>query len=671
MKNYSSGQIRNICLVGPQGAGKTSLIESMFFCLGKITRKGDIASGNTISDFTEEEIERKISMHLSVSHFEHNDLKINIIDTPGYSDFWGDAASGLWVVENAFFVIPADGGLDINAEGFWAELTSQKKPTAIVVSKLDRENIDFEKIYLQLIEKIGQQVAPLYIPVRTGAGMDSICDLMNMKLLKGKETADLTAETKKYAEPFREKLIEAVASSDDALMERYLNGDEIKTEELVKFVKKAFSERNIFPLLSTSSNKMAGIESLIKFIAEETQSPVADENSPFSGVVFKTSSEPGMGHLNFLKICSGKITSGKDVMNFTRNKPERIGQIATCVGKKRTENTIAMAGDIVTLAKLKETKTNDIIAENKHKPDIAPIPFPEPLYERAIFSKNKGDEEKIGQALSNVLLEHPTVKQFYRTETREMVLAGLGNLQLEVITKKAKSAYHVDMELNKPRIPYKETALGSSHVQGKYKRQSGGRGQYGDCWLKIEHKPIGSGYEFIDKIVGGAIPKNYIPSIEKGVKEAMEQGVIAGYPVVDIKVTVDDGSFHEVDSSDMAFKIAGAMALRKGVLEARPCLLEPILNVEVMVPEEFMGSIMGDLNSRRGKVSGMDRVSGKQLVKAQVPWGEMFEYLIDLKSLTRGSGKFKYSFSHYEIAPPQVTHPLIDTFNKSKAKEDE
>ena len=286
------------------------------------------------------------------------------------------------------------------------------------------------------------------------------------------------------------------------------------------------------------------------------------------------------------------------------------------------------------------------------------------------MSKNKGDEEKIGQALNNVLLEHPAVKLFYRVETREMILAGTGNVQLDIICQKAKSVYHVEMELKRPRVPYKETVQGTSHVQGKYKKQSGGRGQYGDCWLKIEPKGIGNGYEFADKIFGGAIPKNYIPSIEKGVREAMEQGVIAGYPVVDTKITVDDGSYHEVDSSDMAFKIAGAMALRKGVMEAKPCILEPILNMEVIIPEEFMGSIMGDMNSRRGRVLGMDRVGSRQVIKAQVPWGEMFDYLVDLKSLTRGAGKYGYSLSHYEIAPPQVAQPLIEAFKKSKTEED-
>lgn len=672
MKNYSANEIRNICILGPQGSGKTTLFESIFFDSGKISRKGDVDNGTTISDFTDEEIERKISIYLSVAYLELNNLKINLIDTPGFSDFIGECYAGLNVAENAILCFSAESGVDYSWQSFWEMIESHKKPVALILNKLDKENINFETLYSNIVNQIGPQVAPLYIPVSTGSGFDSIIDLINMKLIKDKEITQIPDAHKKYADTYREKLIEAVATTDESLMERYLNGDEIKTEELVKFIRDAYFKRNIFPLLPISCTNMVGIKQLNNFLTEISQPPLADVSKPFSGIIFKSSSEPGMGHLNFLKISSGKIEQGQDVLNTTRNKAERIGQISLPFGKKRTDITSASAGDIIALAKLKDTRTNDILADSKYKPEIEPIYLVEPLYERAVVSKNKGDEEKVGQAFSNILLEHPTVKHFYRTETKEIILSGVGNVQLEVIAQKVKSTYHVEIELKKPRVPYKETVLGTSHVQGKYKRQSGGRGQYGDCWLKIEPRPIGGGFEFVDKIVGGIIPKNYIPSIEKGVREAMEQGVIAGYPVVDIKVTVDDGSFHEVDSSDMAFKIAGAMALRKGVSEAKPCILEPILNTEIIVPEEFMGTIIGDLNSKRGKVLGMERVNNnRQLIKAQVPWGEMFEYLIDLKSLTRGAGKFKCSFSHYEIAPPQIAQPLIEQFQKSKTQQEE
>ena len=688
MKVFPPRSIRNVAFTGPQGAGKTSLKESAFFNSGKLQRKGEISSGNTISDFTEEEIDRKISVHLAIASLDHTDsptgeMKINFIDTPGYSDFQGEVISGIHISENVFMVISAESAMQMAIEpAFFQELTSKpetQKPLAIIVNKIDKENLDINTIISNLENKLSKQAAPLYVALKTGGGAaDTVIDLVNLEAVKsdGKKSPLDEGEIKNAAVKLREKLIEAVAASDEKLTERYLNGEEIKTDELVLSIKTAFAAKSLFPVIFTSAATDAGIQPLISFIREICVAPAEDDaqGKPFSALIFKSASEPGMGHLNYIKIFTGKISHGQDVFNHTRNKPERIGQIAFCIGKKREESENgAVAGDIVALAKLKESRTNDILlGDAKQKPDgIAQINFPEPLYERAIVSKNKGDEEKIGQALSNILLEHPTVKNFYRTETKEMILAGLGNVQLDVIAKKVKSVYHVDMELKKPRIPYKETVSAVSHVQGKYKRQSGGRGQYGDCWLKIEPKPVGSGYEFVDKIVGGVIPKNYIPSIEKGVKEAMEQGVIAGYPVVDIKVTVDDGSFHEVDSSDMAFKIAGAMALRKGVMEARPYILEPILNVEIITTEEYMGSVMGDLNAKRGRVMGMERVGNNQIIKAQVPWAEMFEYLIDLKSLTRGTGKFRYSLSHYEMAPPQVAQPLIDAFAKSKTKKEE
>ncbi len=685
MKVFPLANLRNVVFVGPQGTGKTSLIESIFFKMGKISRKGDVASGNTITDFTDEEIDRKISIHLAVASLISQDSssKINFIDTPGYSDFYGETVAGINVADNIFLVISSEGAMQMTAERtFFDDLTSNnnyKKPLAIIVNKTDKDNLDINTIISNLETKLSKQAAPLYVALKTGSGFTEVIDLINLSEIKsdGKKTPLAEGgDAKTTALAMREKLIEAVASTDEKLTERYLEGQEIKTDELIAAIKAAFASNSLYPVIFTSCINDTGIDPLLSFIKDICLPPSPSDGieKPFSAIVFKSTSEPGMGHLNYIRIYTGKITHGQDVLNYTKNKPERIGQISVCIGKKREDTEEAGAGDIVALAKLKDTKTNDILGDPKQKPDekiVKQIVFPEPLYERAIMSKNKGDEEKIGQAISNILLEHPTVKNFYRVETKEMILAGLGNVQLDVIAKKVKTVYHVDMELKKPRIPYKETVSGVSHVQGKYKRQSGGRGQYGDCWLKIEPKPLGSGYEFVDKIVGGVIPKNYIPSIEKGVKEAMEQGVIAGYPVVDIKVTVDDGSFHEVDSSDMAFKIAGAMALRKGVLEARPYILEPILNVEIITSEEYMGSVMGDLNSKRGRVMGMDRVGNNQIIKAQVPWGEMFEYLIDLKSLTRGTGKFKYSMSHYEMAPPQVAQPLIDAFAKSKTKEEE
>jgi elongation factor G len=469
---------------------------------------------------------------------------------------------------------------------------------------------------------------------------------------------------------WRELLIETVSAADDTLTEKYLDGKEITMDEVKSSLLKALKDRRIFPLLCGSSIKNIGISELADFIAEYAPSPeVKDNHGKLSALVYKTVSEPGMGQLNYVKLYSGKLEHGKDIFNFTRDTRERIGQVCIMQGKKRVDVADVSAGDLAALMKLKDVRTNDILGEEKNQPDLEQTKFPEALYNKAISTHSKGDAEKVGNALSLAVLENPTVHNFFDKETKEMVISGMGALQLEIIISKIKERYGVNVDLKPPRIPYKETIKGKAEVQGKYKKQSGGRGQYGDCWLRIQPLERSKGFEFLNKIVGGAVPKNYIPAIEKGVKEAMENGVIAGYPVVDLQVVVFDGSYHEVDSSDMAFKIAGAMAIRKAVTEARPTILEPIGNLEVLVPDAYTGSIMGDLNSRRGRVSGMEKSGKKQLIKAQVPMGEVFEYATDLRSLTKGSGKYTISVSHYEEAPPQIVHPLIDAYKKEKEAE--
>lgn len=655
MENYASGDLRNVCLVGAQGEGKTSLAEALFFNAGLTNRLGRIEEGNTVLDFMEDEIERKISINLSVAQIEHQKKKINLLVAPGYADFIGEAAAGLAVAETAVFVAGADNGINPLAENMWEYLSQINIPAAIYLNKLDRENLDFEKVLSQIKEKLTSQVVVMSAPDATGQKFSSVINL-------------LAESVPEQFSGLKDKMIEDISSLDDALTEKYLEGKQITSQELKETLRKGIAERKIFPLLCGSAVKNIGVQELADFIAEFFPAPKASANeNKFSALVYKTVSEPGMGHLNFVKVLSGSLATGKDVQNYTRQTKERIGQMCFIAGKKKVDAHSVSAGDIVALLKLKDTRTNDIIGEEKMQIEARHIEFPATVYDRSIFARSKGEEEKLGSALSIITLENPTIKHFFNPETKEMVVSGTGALQLEVMVKRIKSRYGVEVELHAPRVPYKETVKGKAEVQGKYKRQSGGRGQYGDCWLKIEPLERGKGFEFVNKIVGGAIPRNYIPAIEKGVREAMEQGVIAGYNVVDVRVTVYDGSYHEVDSSDMAFKIAGAMAFRKCVIEAKPLILEPIISLEVIVPDEYMGTVMGDLNSRRGRVLGMDKAGKREIVRAYVPLGQIFQYATDLRSITKGSGHFSMKLSHYEEAPFEIAQPLIDAFQKTDA----
>jgi len=659
MKTYATGDLRNICLVGPQGEGKTSIAEALLYNARVTTRLGRVEEGNTVCDSAEDETERKISINLSLSFLEHKDKKINLAVTPGYADFAGELHAGLAVCESALLVI---GGDNVNApalEGIWELLEEKKIPVAIFLNKLDKDNLEFENTIKLLKEKLSPHIVDIEAPDHTGQAFSSDVILLDENV----PPEDL---------PIREAMVEDISSADDALTEEFLEGKKITPEELKAALKKEIAERKTFPVLCGSATKNIGIKELADFIADYMPAPKPPEGkTQFSGLVYKTISEPGMGQLNFVKVVSGSIAAGKDIYNFTRQARERAGQLCFIEGKKKIDSAEAQAGDLVAIMKLKDTRTNDILGDEKSAPQVATITFPAQVYERSITTQSKGDDEKVGTALAILSLENPMIKHYYNPETKEMVVAGMGALQLEIMAKKIKTRYGVDVVLKAPRVPYKETIRGKAEVQGKYKRQTGGHGQYGDCWLRIERLERGKGFEFENKVVGGVIPRNFIPAIEKGVKEALEQGVIAGYQGVDIRVTVYDGSYHDVDSSEMAFKIAGAMALKKGFLEARPVLLEPIMNAEIVVPGDYMGVVIGDLNSRRGRVLGMDKAGKKDMIKAQVPLSEMFQYAVDLRSLTKGSGKFSMRQSHYEDTPPDIANGLIAAYQKTREAEAE
>ncbi len=673
MGKYKTEDLRNICIVGSGSTGKTQLAEAILFSARAIDRLGKVDSGNTVCDYNADEIERKISINSSIAFCEWKNKKINVIDTPGYADFVGEMIGALSVVETSIVNVCASSGVEMGTEKKWEYVRKEGKPSVIFVNRMDKENADFDKVEASLKEKLTPNVAPISIPIGSGDKFSGVINLITNKAVVGGKEVEIPGETAAKAKEYREKLIEVIASSEDTLIEKYLEGQELSPQETKSALKKGIVEHKIVPVLCGSGLQNVGIDQLLDFVVEYAPSPVEkggevkiDTGGPFSALVFKTFSEPHLGTINYLKIYSGKALAGLNVVNNTKNSSERIGQIAFVRGKTRIDAKEGETGDIVALVKLKDTGTNDVLCEPKKRISIPKINFPEPVVNMAVYPKSKGEEEKIATALSTAMRGDPTLKFGMNKETKEMILSGMGSLQLEIMSRRVKARYGVEVELRTPRIAYKETIRAGADVQGKYKRQSGGRGQYGDCWIKTEPLERGKGFEFVNKIFGGAIPSQYIPAVEKGIKQSMEKGVIAGYPVVDVKVTLYDGSFHEVDSSNLAFEIAGSMALRKGVEQAQPLVLEPIMEVEAIVPEEFMGSVMGDLNSRRGRVLGMEREGKKQVIKALVPQGEVFNYATDLRSLTRGSGEHKMKFSHYEEAPPNVTQPLIEAYQKAK-----
>jgi len=673
MKKYKTEDLRNISIVGSGSTGKTQLAEAILFSAKAIDRLGKVDSGNTVCDYNADEIERKISINSSIAFCEWKDKKINIIDTPGYADFVGEVIGALFVVETSIVNVCASGGVDRGTERKWEYVQKSEKPSIIFVNRMDKENADFDKVEESLKEKLTPNVAPISIPIGSGSEFSGVINLItNKAIVEGKEV-EIPEEMVAKAKEYREKLIEVIASSEDTLIEKYLEGQELNPEETKNALKKGIVEHKIVPVLCGSGLQNIGIDQLLDFLVEYAPSPMEregevkiDPSGPFSALVFKTFSEPHLGIINYLKIYSGKISTGLDVINNTKSSSERIGQIAFVQGKTRIEAKEGETGDIIAVVKLKDTGTNDVLCDPKKRVSIPKISFPEPVVNMAVYPKSKGEEEKIANALSTAMRGDPTLKFGMNKETKEMILSGMGSLQLEIMSRRVKARYGVEVELRRPKIAYKETIRTTADVQGKYKKQSGGRGQYGDCWIKTEPLEKGKGFEFVNKIFGGAIPSQYIPAVEKGVKQSMEKGIIAGYPVVDVRVTLYDGSFHDVDSSNLAFEIAGSMAIKKGVEQAQPFILEPIMEVEVIVPEEFMGSVMGDLNSRRGRVLGMDREGKKQVIKALVPERELFNYATDLRSLTKGSGEHKMKFSHYEEVPPNVTQPLIEAYQKAK-----
>jgi len=682
VKEYSANQLRNIGLVAHGGAGKTSLAEAMLYSAGATNRLGEVDQGTTVSDYSQDEVERKISISASLLNFEWNGHKINIVDMPGYADFVGEVIGGLRVCESALISINAVAGLEVGTETAWEWAEKYGSARVFFINKIEKEHASFDSVFKALRERFGPKVVALQIPLGEALNFKGIIDLIRMKAYefeagKAKEV-EIPGELKEGAKELKEKLVEAVAESDDNLLERFFDAGSLSETEMKEGLRKGIAQNQIFPVFCGSATENAGVSLLLDAIVDYFPSPVdvkgwegkvpgseetvelkVDPNSPTCVFVFKIVSEPHVGELSLFRVYSGKVQTGQELLNSSSGSSERIGQIYTLNGNERHEIGTVSCGDIAAAVKLKATHTGDTLCHKSNPVVLPPIEFPKPVINLAIRPKAKGDEDKISSGFAKLHDEDPTFSMEVDDELKQTIIYGQGELHLEVIIDRLKRKFGAEVELEKPRIPYRETITISAETQGKYKRQSGGRGQYGDCWLRLEPLAKGSGFEFVNAIVGGVIPSKFVPAVEKGIVEAMQSGELAGYRVVDLKVACYDGSHHSVDSSDLAFKIAGSMGFKSGFVKSKPVLLEPIYNVVVTVPDDFTGDVVGDLSSRRGKILGMDPRGGLQVIRAQVPLAELYKYSTSLRSLTQGRGAHTREFSHYEEIPKEIADKVI------------
>lgn len=689
MKNYKSDMIRNIGLIGHSGSGKTSLAEAMLYNSGSTDRLGKIDEGNTICDYDPEEIKRRISISNAIAPCEWKDNKINIIDTPGYFDFVGEVKSALRVVENAVIAVCAVSGVEVGTEQVFKYAEDANLPRIFFINKMDRENANFNKVLDQIREFFGPKAVPLQLPIGSEANFNGIVDIISEKAYsfadKNLKECAIPDDLKDTMAKYRSALLEAVAETDDDILMKYLEGEELTDTEIEKGLRKGIISGDIFPILCGSSLTNKGISLLLDVICNYAASPQdrpdeigvkpgTDEETirkcsadePFSALVFKTMADPYVGKLTLFKVFSGSVKSDTSVYNVTQNQTEKFGQIYALKGKKQENITEVLAGDIAAVAKLQYTTTNDTLADKENPILLKPIDFPKPVLTLAAQPKSSGDEDKISSGLARLMEEDKTFEVSKDPETSQLLVSGMGEIHLEVLAAKLANKFGSEIVLELPKIPYRETIRETVKVEGKHKKQSGGRGQYGHVWLELQPTDLNEEFQFEDKIFGGAVPKQYVPAVEKGIREALKEGVLAGYPMIGIKAILYDGSFHPVDSSEMAFKIAGSMAFKKGALQAKPVLLEPIMDLTVVVPENFMGDIIGDLNKRRGRVLGMDQKDGMQHIKAQVPMSEILRYATDLRSMTQGRGSFVSTFSHYEEVPAMIAEKIIAETKNNK-----
>jgi elongation factor G len=685
VKEYKSTDIRNVVLAAHGGTGKTSLAECLLHTAKATPRLGKVDQGNSILDYADDEIERKVTINLAVGHLDWKNKRINIIDTPGYADFYGDTKAGVRAADAGIVMVKGDTGVEVGTEKAWEFLDEYSLPRMVVVNRLDKEYVDVGKVIADIKTTLGGPVVEAQIPVGTAASFDGVVDLLSMKYYKYDRSGsgagmmqEVPAGIADQAKAAREKLIESIAECSDELLEAYLEGKEIQPEALSDAFRQGFAAGKIIPLVFASSESSVGSQQILDLIAAvfpspaetavvkgidpKTNQPVERKPStdePFAALVFKTVSEPHVGEMSVMRVFTGQVLEGTEILNANKDSGEKLTQLYTLMGRERREVNKLIAGDIGATVKLRDTGTNDTLCEKTKPILLEPIKFPKPAVRDAMEAQTKGDEDKISSGLARLLQEDPTFSVRVDPETKQTIISGMGELHLDVVLKRLKERFNVGVNLMKPRVAYRETIRGAAEAQGKYKKQTGGRGQYGDVWLRLEPMERSSGFEFQDKIVGGVVPSKYVPAAEKGVVEAMEHGVIAGYKVVDLRASIFDGSYHEVDSSDMAFKIAASMAFKKAFMDAKPILLEPIMNVVVTVPEDNLGDVMGDLSGKRGKIQGIDSKGHLQVVRAQVPLAELYKYSTNLRSMTQGRGMYESSFSHYEEAPHDVAQRII------------
>ncbi|UHR03025.1 elongation factor G [Peptoniphilus sp. GNH] len=686
MKVYKTEQIRNLALVGHSGSGKTNLTEAMLFQSGVTKKLGNVSEKNTLSDFTKEEMERGSSIGTSIIPIEWRNYKINIIDTPGYMDFIGEAYSALRASEAALMVIDATSGIEVGTERMWKYTENIGLPRIIFVNKIDGENVNFRKLMEDFKKEFGKKVIPFSVPIGMGENFVGVTDVIFQKGFKYENGApkevELDHDQVKATERMYEEIAEVVAESDLDLMEKYFNGEKFTREDLLRGVKNALISGDAVPLLVGSAEKGIGIDILLNtcvnympapndpmahsgFRYEDGEVRVIDEKGPFTATVFKSVTDPFVGKISIFKVIKGKLTKETALYNINKESPEKLGGLYSIRGKNQIELPEMYAGDIGATTKLQVTETGDTLTEKGNNVKIKKLKYPAPVLFYAIEPKTKGDEEKLSASLRRLREEDPSFVIERNSETKQLTIGGQGQVQLDVIIEKLKNMFGVEINKIPFIIPYRETIKATASVQGKHKKQSGGAGQYGDVWIRFE--PCEEEFVFDEEVFGGAVPKNYFPAVEKGIIESKEHGVLAGYPVTNFKAVLYDGSYHDVDSNEMSFKLAANLAFKKGIQEAKPVLLEPIMSVEVSIPDIYLGDVMGDMNKRRGRILGMDQqADGTQLLIAEAPQAEMFEYSIDLRAMTQGRGTFTMEFARYEEVPGQIAEKIIEVAKKLK-----
>ncbi len=695
MKVYEGANIRNVVMMGHGHAGKTSLVSAMLYTAGATQRLGRVDDGTAPTDYDDEEIARKMSIGSGLAHVEWGKTKINVVDTPGFSMFVHEAKMVLPVVEAAIVVVDGVAGVEVVTQRIWSYCEEFQTPRLIVASRMDRERADAERVLESLTRVFGRTVIPLELPIGREKNLSGVVDLVRMKAYtyelggngKGKET-EIPANLKDQAQEAHEKLVEMIAEGNDTLMEEFFDKGTIPEEDLIPALHDAIREDRIFPVIFSSGLGNIGADRVMDFIVDYTPAPTERESvqgevtsgngeppgrkvadsEPTSLYVFKTVSDPFAGRISYFKVFSGVVKNDAVLQNFTRGSQEKLAHISIMQGKTAVPVPELHAGDIGAVAKLRETLTGDTLGDKSAPIRYPKVSLPEPAITFAIEPKSRADEDKLGVGIHKLMEEDAMLRFFRDAQTKEFLIAGTGQQHIEVAVAKMKKRYHTEVNLKAPKVPYRETIRGRADVQGRHKKQTGGHGQYGDCKIKMEPLPRGGEFEFVNDIFGGAIPKNFIPAVEKGIKDAAARGYLAGFPMTDFKVILYDGSYHDVDSNDLSFQMAGRIAFKKAMEQAKPTLLEPVMGVEITVPDEFAGTIMGDLNSRRGRIQGMDNKGGNTVVKAEVPMAEMLTYGADLTSMTQGRGSFNMEMHHYDVVPSQLQEKIID---KAKAERGE